>query len=132
MSEPPNTNNNRTRDFFLDLSDNYDVEETLGDIPKVEPKEGDLWSVNRDSEYRVMPMEILENLLGTSSLSEDELEQERVLEFIKKQSSFTGEHFKKKYPGFPDRFYDLLEEETRLELKPHIDLSNNTYYLEKM
>ena len=132
MSESPKSKNNRTRKFFLDLSDNYDVEECLGDIPKVEPKQGDLWSVDRDSEYKVMPMEVLQNLLGTSSLSEDELEQQRVLEFIKKQSSFTGEHFKNKYPGFPDRFYDLLEEETRLELKPHIDLSNNTYYLEKM
>ena len=121
--------------YFLNLSDGSDNEapiEELSNIPKEAPVKGDNWEVVKEGEYKEIPLSIVENLLGTSTISDDEREQAQVLKFIKKQSLFAGEHFKKKYPGFPERFYDILEEESRLNLKMEFDTSSNVVSLEKV
>jgi hypothetical protein len=104
----------------------------LSKIPKVKPSQNDNFQIIEDGEYKNMPLGIVENLLGTNQISADEKEQAQVLKFIKKQSSFTGEHFKNKYPGFPERFYDILEEESRLNLKMDFDTSLNSVSIEKI
>ena len=114
LEDVPISVNDGTLRYFLSLSDSSDNEqsiESLSKIPKVKPSQNDNFQIIEDGEYKNMPLGIVENLLGTNQISADEKEQAQVLKFIKKQSSFTGEHFKNKYPGFPERFYDILEEE---------------------
>lgn len=121
--------------YFLSLPDGSDNEtpiEELSNIAKEEPARGDHWEVVKEGEYKEMPLSILENLLGTSTVSDDEKEQAQVMKFIKKQSSFTGDHFKQKYPGFPERFYGILEEESRMHLKMEFDTALNSVSLEKV
>ena len=135
LEDVPISVNDGTLRYFLSLSDSSDNEqsiESLSKIPKVKPSQNDNFQIIEDGEYKNMPLGIVENLLGTNQISADEKEQAQVLKFIKKQSSFTGEHFKNKYPGFPERFYDILEEESRLNLKMDFDTSLNYVSIEKI
>ena len=135
LEDVPISVNDGTLRYFLSLSDSSDNEqsiESLSKIPKVKPSKNDNFQIIEDGEYKNMPLGIVENLLGTNQISADEKEQAQVLKFIKKQSSFTGEHFKNKYPGFPERFYDILEEESRLNLKMDFDTSLNSVSIEKI
>lgn len=73
--------------YFLSLPDGSDNEtpiEELSNIAKEEPARGDHWEVVKEGEYKEMPLSILENLLGTSTVSDDEKEQAQVMKFIKK------------------------------------------------
>ena len=135
LEDVPISVNDGTLRYFLSLSDSSDNEqsiESLSKIPKVKPSQNGNFQIIEDGEYKNMPLGIVENLLGTNQISADEKEQAQVLKFIKKQSSFTGEHFKNKYPGFPERFYDILEEESRLNLKMDFDTSLNSVSIEKI
>ena len=135
LEDVPISVNDGTLRYFLSLSDSSDNEqsiESLSKIPKVKPSQNDNFQIIEDGEYKNMPLGIVENLLGTNQISADEKEQAQVLKFIKKQSSFTGEHFKNKYPGFPERFYDILEEESRLNLKMDFDTGLHSVSIEKI
>ena len=135
LEDVPISVNDGTLRYFLSLSDSSDNEqpiESLSEIPKVKPTKNGNFKVIEDGEYKNMPLSLVEDLLGTNQISADEKEQAQVLKFIKKQSSFTGEHFKNKYPGFPERFYDILEEESRLNLKMDFDTSLNSVSIEKI
>ena len=71
--------------YFLNLSDGSDNEapiEELSNIPKEAPVKGDNWKVVKEGEYKEIPLSIVENLLGTSTISDDEREQAQVLKFI--------------------------------------------------
>ena len=131
LENVPISVNDGTLRYFLSLADSSDNED-LSEIPKVKPSENDNFQIIEEGEYQNVPLSIVENLLGTNQISEDEKEQSQIIKFIKKQSSFTGEHFKNKYPGFPDRFYEILEEESRLNLKVEYDTSLNCMSVEKI
>ena len=131
LENVPISVNDGTLRYFLSLADSSDNED-LSEIPKVKPSKNDNFKIIEEGEYQNVPLSIVENLLGTNQISEDEKEQSQIIKFIKKQSSFTGEHFKNKYPGFPDRFYEILEEESRLNLKVEYDTSLNCMSVEKI
>ena len=131
LENVPISVNDGTLRYFLSLADSSDNED-LSEIPKVKPSENENFKIIEEGEYQNVPLSIVENLLGTNQISEDEKEQSQLIKFIKKQSSFTGEHFKNKYPGFPDRFYEILEEESRLNLKVEYDTSLNCMSVEKI
>ena len=135
LENVPISANDGTLRYFLSLSDISDNEapiEELSKIPKVKPIENDNFKIVEDGEYENVPLSIVENLVGANQISDDEKEQSQILKFIKKQSSFTGEHFKKKYPGFNDKFYEILEEESRLNLKMEFDTGLNSMSIEKI
>ena len=110
----PITKNDGTLRFFLNLSDDSDIED-LAKVPKIEPQ-NDAYTIEKDGDFKTMPLPILEQLLGISNLSEDEEEQKKILAFIKKQTSF-GEEFKRKYRGFPQVFYDELDNSGNQNIK---------------
>ena len=131
LKDVPISVNDGTLRYFLSLADSSDNED-LSEIPKVKPSQNNNFKIKEEGEYQNVPLGIVENLLGTNQISEDEKEQSQIIKFIKKQSSYTGEQFKKKYPGFPDRFYENLEEESRLNLKVEYDTSLNCMSVEKI
>lgn len=66
--------------YFLSLPDGSDNEtpiEELSNIAKEEPARGDHWEVVKEGEYKEMPLSILENLLGTSTMDWDGAEMLR-------------------------------------------------------
>ena len=131
LENVPIAPNDGTLRFFLNLSDSSDNETSDEDLSKL-PKFMGNENVNivKDGDFQLMPIEILEQLLGVSNLSEDQKEQQKIIEFIKKQTSF-GEEFKKKYAGFPEQFYDAIEREGKPAYRHVVDASGN-YTLEKI
>ena len=133
LEHVPISKNDGTLRWFLNLSDcsdNETIVEDLATIPKYYPDENSNVSIIQDGEYQSVPFEIMEQLLGINSLSEDEQQQQNILSFIKKQTSF-GEEFKQKYKGFPDEFYKAIDNEGKIEYKHNIDASGNYYLLKK-
>ena len=131
LENVPIAPNDGTLRFFLNLSDSSDNEtfdEDLTTLPKSTLPEN--VNVVKDGEFKHMPIEILEQLLGVSNLSEDEKEQQKIISFIKSQTSF-GAEFKKKYEGFPQEFYDAIEREGKPNYRHVVDESGN-YTLEKI
>ena len=121
--------NDGTLRSFLNMSDDPETGETLGEIPKVEPSKN--YVVHTPGEYKSVPMYYLKNMLGVETVTEDEQLQDKLNKFLKKQEHFNVDYFKEKYPGFEERFYEILEEESKLVLKPVMDASGN-FSLDKM
>ena len=133
LEKVPISKNDGTLRWFMNLSDcsdNETVDEDLAKIPKYQPDKDSNISIVQDGEYKAVPIEIMEQLLGVNSLSEDEEEQQRVIQFIKKQTSF-GEEFKQKYKGFPEEFYKAIDDANQSGYRHHIDSSGN-YSLQKL
>tara|TARA_B100000424_G_scaffold252344_1_gene228594 strand:- start:4770 stop:5201 length:432 start_codon:yes stop_codon:yes gene_type:complete len=121
--------NDGTLRSFLNMSDDPETGETLGEIPKVEVSGN--YVVHTPGEYKSVPMFYLENMLGVKTATDDEQLQDKLTKFLKKQEHFNIDYFKEKYPGFEERFYEILEEESKLMLQPIIDESGN-FSLDKM
>jgi len=122
--------NDGTLRSFLNMSDDPDTGETLANIPKVEDSSQN-YEIHTHGEYKSVPLFYLQNMLGIETVTEDEALQQKVVKFLKKQEEYTIDYFKDKYPGFEERFYEILEEESKLVLKPIIDASGG-FTLDKM
>ncbi len=132
LKDVPITKNDGTLRFFLSLSENSDnVEdpnEDLAKLPKVEASGN--YTIVEDRGYQNMPLGIVEQVLGVDPLSKDDEEQQRILSFIKKQTSY-GEEFRSKYKNFPEEFYEAIDKEGVIKFEHHMDESGNYTLLKK-
>lgn len=131
LANVPISVNDGTLRYFLSLSDDADVgqsPEDLAKIPKVEAS--DNVTVLEDKGYQNMPLGIVEQLLGVDPVSEDDEEQQKILSFIKKQTSY-GEEFRNKYKNFPEEFYEAIDREGIIHFEHHMDGSGNYTLLKK-
>ncbi len=132
LDSKPISKNDGTLRWFLSMSENSDnIEEPtedLAEIPKVEASGN--YSVMEDKGYQNMPLGIVEQLLGVDPISEDDEEQQRILSFIKKQTSY-GEEFRSKFKNFPEEFYEAIDREGYIRYEHHMDESGNYTLLKK-
>ncbi len=118
LPEKPSHKNSGTLDWFLELSDSSEIENTedLSNLPKVDL--GNHCEIIQEGNYHIINQDVLEQLLGINQVSQDHAEQLKINEFIKKQTSF-GEDFKKKFKKFPEVFYEAIEKEGMVNYKIH-------------
>ena len=85
-------------DKFLDMSTNLVNESLPSNVTEVRP-------------WRDLPFSVLSDLLGSTTIETDEEQKSRIHKFITTYYQvFNKDDMKKKFPKFPEHYYDYLSE----------------------
>ena len=109
----------QTLDHFLDLSSNCD-NETLPSYAK------------DATPWRDIPFDVIQDMVQSTTICKDEIQQQRVLDFVNTHYDMFSEHdIKKKFPRFPKYYYKFLAQAANDKFKVMVKDEKDAWEIKK-